>query len=259
MRNACYPLAAALILLGACASLTAQAPVAEVVPAPAPAAEPTQPECKEESLFANMPPITPFPRVGLSLFPPAGEGYYSLVDRCRGEWREKPPQYPYPRYGFIQFSFFDADWRYLDKPDNTEHDFFDCLKRIRVGDCALFTTGGDFRVRYASETSSRLTGRDNTYELIRTRVYGDLSLGDRLRIYGEFLDAQSFNEDLDPLPIDEDRSDLLNLFAEVNVCEVAGKPVWVRVGRQELLYGSQRLISTLDWANTRRTFQGVKA
>ncbi|HEY3394763.1 MAG TPA: alginate export family protein, partial [Lacipirellulaceae bacterium] len=32
----------------------------------------------------------------------------------------------------------------------------------------------------------------------------------------------------------------------------------VRVGRQELLYGAERLISPLDWANTRRTFEGVK-
>src|SRR5262249_14816356 len=36
------------------------------------------------------------------------------------------------------------------------------------------------------------------------------------------------------------------------------KPVYIRGGRQELLYGSERLISPLDWANTRRTFQGVK-
>ena len=35
-------------------------------------------------------------------------------------------------------------------------------------------------------------------------------------------------------------------------------PAYVRVGRQELLFGSQRLISPLDWANTRRTFQGVR-
>jgi hypothetical protein len=34
--------------------------------------------------------------------------------------------------------------------------------------------------------------------------------------------------------------------------------VYFRVGRQELLYGSERLISPLDWANTRRTFQGGK-
>ncbi|MCG8450071.1 MAG: alginate export family protein, partial [Pirellulales bacterium] len=32
----------------------------------------------------------------------------------------------------------------------------------------------------------------------------------------------------------------------------------VRVGRQELLYGAQRVVSPLDWANVRRAFEGVK-
>ena len=36
-----------------------------------------------------------------------------------------------------------------------------------------------------------------------------------------------------------------------------GLTTW-RVGRQELQYGAQRLISPLDWGNTRRTFDGVK-
>jgi hypothetical protein len=36
------------------------------------------------------------------------------------------------------------------------------------------------------------------------------------------------------------------------------KGVYVRAGRQEMLFGSQRLISPADWSNTRRTFQGVR-
>jgi hypothetical protein len=32
----------------------------------------------------------------------------------------------------------------------------------------------------------------------------------------------------------------------------------VRVGRQDLAYGAQRLISPLDWTNVRRTFEGVR-
>src|SRR5262249_27259553 len=35
--------------------------------------------------------------------------------------------------------------------------------------------------------------------------------------------------------------------------------VFSRLGGEELVEGSQRLISPLDWANTRRTFQGAKA
>ena len=65
-------------------------------------------------------------------------------------------------------------------------------------------------------------------------------------------------QDLPPLPIDVDRGDALNLFVDARLFEVKDRPLWLRVGRQELLYGSQRLVSTLDWANTRRTFQGVK-
>jgi hypothetical protein len=44
----------------------------------------------------------------------------------------------------------------------------------------------------------------------------------------------------------------------LKACEIAGAPAYVRVGRQEMLFGSQRLVSTLDWANTRRTFEGVR-
>src|SRR5262249_48537333 len=61
-----------------------------------------------------------------------------------------------------------------------------------------------------------------------------------------------------PRTIEENRFDALNLFVDgllYNDCE--GK-LWGRVGRQELLYGEQRLISPLDWANTRRTFDGAK-
>ena len=41
------------------------------------------------------------------------------------------------------------------------------------------------------------------------------------------------------------------MFADVRLFKFGDKdnPVYFRVGRQELLYGSQRLISTLDWAN----------
>jgi hypothetical protein len=66
-------------------------------------------------------------------------------------------------------------------------------------------------------------------------------------------------EDLDrpPLQIHENRFDVHQLFIDLRVLgeEV---PLTVRVGRQELLYGKQRLISPLDWSNTRRRFDGVK-
>jgi hypothetical protein len=70
--------------------------------------------------------------------------------------------------------------------------------------------------------------------------------GDRLRLFAEYIWADINFEDLTPLAIDANRGDLLNLFLDVNLFDWQSQPVFLRIGRQELLLGSQRLISTLD-------------
>jgi hypothetical protein len=222
--------------------------------------------------WTRVPNVQPFPPPGNTIIPPNGPGYYTLLELLRGDERDAPPRYPYPRFGIMMFSFYNADWRYLDQapaaeapslqgPSNAgprDQDFFDFLKRIRFLDNFMFTTGGAFNYRYNNEVDSRLTGRDNVYDLTRTRVYGDLWFRDYGRIFVEMINAQSFNQDLPPQITDQYNPNFLNLFADAKVWTFRDQPVWFRVGRQELLYGSQRLISPLEWANTRRTFQGGK-
>ena len=211
------------------------------------------------NIFKNVPPVRQLPRSGNFPIPPTGPGYYSLMDALTGTCLKAPPKYPYPRFGLMQPSFFDADFRYLDDPKNTEHDYADGLKRIRVGENLLFSTGGSTWNRYMNEYNSRLTGNNNVYNLSRVRAYADLWYKDDFRVYGEFIGAYSVWQDLPALAIDETGPDILNLFVDVRAFDLNGKPVYVRVGRQELLLGSQRLVSPLEWANTRRTFQGVRA
>ena len=219
----------------------------------------TQACCPPGVDWTKIPSIRPLPRAGYFLIPPTEPGYYSLLDLIEGDCREKPPIQPWGFFAAYQPPFFETDFRYLDKPDNNQCDFWDPLKRIRCGDDWLLSVGGQTWSRYMNEVNSRLTTNNNTYDLFRTRVYGDLWYQDKVRFYAEFIYAESFGQDLNPLPIDINRSDLLDLFVEINLGDCDGKPAWLRVGRQELLLGSQRLISTLDWANTRRTFQGVRA
>jgi hypothetical protein len=211
------------------------------------------------SPFSRVPLVARYPSLGFQVIAPAGPGYYSLKDLLCNDFSKNTPKYPYPRFGLDVYTFFDADWRYLDDPNKEEHDWFDCLKRIHLGDNFLFTTGGELRVRYNDEVDSRLSGKDSGYTLTRARIYGDLCFRDIVRIYAEYLDADIFDENLIPLPTDRDHSDILNLFADVKIFEWDDHPAYLRLGRQELLYGSGRLISPLDWANTRRTFQGAKA
>jgi hypothetical protein len=79
---------------------------------------------------------------------------------------------------------------------------------------------------------------------------------DSLRFYVEGIvaDVTDDNHTYQPRPIDRNFGDFLNLFTEVKLLDEVG----VRVGRQELLFGAERLISPLDWANTRRTFDGAR-
>jgi hypothetical protein len=208
--------------------------------------------------WTKVPPVVKMPRVGNFAPVPTGPGYYSFADWVTGNYREKPPFFPFPPFCINGNSAFDYDFRYLDKPDNQQHDWLDPVKRIHLGDDFLFSFGGEIRNRTMNEVDSRLTGRDNSYDLFRTRINGDLWYKDRFRIYAEFIYADSINQDLAPLPIDINRGDFLNLFVDLKLFDVADAPIYIRVGRQELLYGSQRLISPLDWADTRRTFEGVK-
>jgi hypothetical protein len=45
---------------------------------------------------------------------------------------------------------------------------------------------------------------------------------------------------------------------DVKVGTYDDMPAYLRAGRQELLYGSERQVAPLDWFNTRRTFEGAK-
>ncbi|SDW33805.1 Alginate export [Nitrosomonas communis] len=209
--------------------------------------------------WSQTPPVTPGPRPGLFVMPPTGADYYSLLDLMTGNKREAPPVAPYAPFALLTTPAFDIDFRYLEKPEH-ENDFFDPVKRIYLNDDWLLSFGGQFWYRFMNETDSRLNaaGTDNTFHLFRTRFHADLWYQDRFRLFAEFLDARTSGLDMPALPTDTNHTDMLNLFADIKLGQFLNGPAYLRVGRQELLYGSQRLISTLDWVNTRRTFQGIK-
>lgn len=207
------------------------------------------------NLWANVPPTKPAPRPGLFIIPPGDAGYYSLKDFLLDEYREKPPVFPY------RVLYFDNDFRYLDKPNNTQTDIFDPLKRIFLGEDFLLSTGGEVRMRFMDVRNGYviLTGLPHDYLLLRTRIYTDFWYQDYFRVYAEFLDAQSVGGDQPRLPGEANHSDLVNLFGELSLVEIDDVPVYLRGGRQQINLGSQRLISSLEWSNSTRTFEGFRA
>ncbi|MCO8123865.1 alginate export family protein [Stieleria sp. TO1_6] len=202
--------------------------------------------------------IHPMPRPGIFPIPPKGPGYFSAWDQLTGRCRSAPPKSGYAPFAINAWPFFDADWRFVDGIAPRDRTLVEDMKRIQLNNQWMFSTGGEFWARYSSENNSRLSQSENDFTVSHVRQYADLWYQDRLRIYGEFIWADSFGEDLPPVPPDVDRGDILDLFFDLKLGEVAGKPVYLRSGRQELLYGSQRLVTPLPWANKRHSFDGLK-
>lgn len=113
------------------------------------------------------------------------------------------------------------------------------------------------RVRFHREDNKAFGGtmpQNNTFWLNRFRVFGDLeNTEDGIRVHAELIDARITGNERPPLGIDRNDLDARNLWVEFDTSDDTS----VRLGRTDLQYGAQRLVSPLDWANTRRTFEGV--
>ena len=151
--------------------------------------------------------------------------------------------------------FYANDFSYLNNKYYDGPSFFgDGLKGLAGGKLDI---GGEARVRFHSENNHRglgLTGNDDEFWLTRYRMFANLRVNDVFRIYGEYLYADSGGEIFNNRPIEENRGEIQNLFLDTKLTTNTN----LRVGRQELLLGAQRLVSPLDWANTRRSFEGAR-
>lgn len=109
------------------------------------------------------------------------------------------------------------------------------------------------RGRSESQTSINYTsGNEQLYEL--TRVYGGLEVRPTgwLTGYIQFIDTHALG-----LPLKYVASNMRDVFDDRQAyLEFHAKQVKVFAGRQELKYGSERLVGISDWTNNSRTWDG---
>ena len=156
--------------------------------------------------------------------------------------------------------FYANDFSYLRNPAyQGPHFAGDTFKGLGDGKLDL---GGEYRSRYHHENNMRglgLTGIDDQFWLSRVRLFSNYRLTENIRVYGEYLYADSGGETFVPRTIEENRGEAQNLFVDATLLDANDVQLVGRAGRQELLFGAERLVSPLDWANTRRTFDGYRA
>ena len=144
-------------------------------------------------------------------------------------------------------------------------DLWDPIKHVSLSDDGSIwaSFGGQVRLRLEHWENFDFGGagtRDDTFLLTRVRAHADVHVGPHLRVFVEGQSALSTDRDLPGgrRTLEVDELDLQNGFVDLRIPVLDDRGTFTaRIGRQELLFGKQRLVSPLDWANTRRTFDGV--
>ena len=99
------------------------------------------------------------------------------------------------------------------------------------------------------------------YLLQRYLLLGDLHLGDNLRVFAELMSDWENYRVGGPRPqIDEDQLDFSQFFVDATLHPFSpDNSLTFRMGRQWLIYGSQRLISDRYGPNVPLPFDGFRA
>lgn len=125
--------------------------------------------------------------------------------------------------------------------------------------------GGQIRSRAEAfgnyYTPDGASDRDDELWLLRTRLHLDVHPDDSWRVYIEGQDSREFVSDLvNRRAVPNGFVDDLDLYqAFFEMTEIGGSPFSLKVGRQTLVYGKQRLVGAFDWNNTSRSFDAAKA
>src|SRR4051794_31279255 len=116
---------------------------------------------------------------------------------------------------------------------------------------------GEFRLRFEEFGSSGFMNPEDSYLLTRARFNLSIQPVSWLRFFGQTQDARAFFQNVPhPAPPYQDTWDIRQAFVEVGKPEKG--PVVLRAGRQEINLGDQRLVGSLEWTNTARSFDAVR-
>jgi len=120
--------------------------------------------------------------------------------------------------------------------------------------------GGQIRPRweYRDPSLSDLPdGKKDNWISMRSRLHVTATFEDWLRIFVQVQDVRLWGEEGNTLgDYQADNFDLHQGYIELGHVEQTA--LWGRIGRQEVNFGGQRLIGSVNWAQQARSFDGVR-
>ena len=153
------------------------------------------------------------------------------------------------------------NWSWLRDPA-LRQDFWDPIKYIRLRDRRddwYLSIGGQTRQVWERIGNDNWGEQpfQNAFFLQRYMVHADVHYGKHFRSFVQLKSGIEMFRQGGPRPIDEKRLDFEAAF--LDICS-GGERNWIafRAGRQELNYGSGRLVSVREGPNVRQSFDGFK-
>jgi hypothetical protein len=155
---------------------------------------------------------------------------------------------------------YEEDWSFLRDPGRRT-DRLDVPKYIPLTDdgWAWLSLGGEVRERYEYTRNpawgSDPQDKDGVF-LQRYGLHGDLHLGPNVRIFAQLLSALEDGRAGPSNPVDENELDVQQAFLDLSSDLGPEARATVRFGRQEMSFGSARLVDVREGPNVRRKFDG---
>jgi hypothetical protein len=158
----------------------------------------------------------------------------------------------------------DENYQYLRDPA-CHMDFWDPIKYMPFNESGSWylSLGGETRERYEyfSNPNWGAGPAGSGYLLQRYLLHADLHMSEHLRLFTQIQSSLENDRNGGPRPTDKDELDLHQGFLDVkfDFWGMGNETFVLRSGRQELAYGSQRIISVREGPNVRQSFDGFRA
>ena len=159
----------------------------------------------------------------------------------------------------IKLMRFDEDYSQL---RDSSRNFYHTLKFLPItkNKQSYLTFGGEARIEFGGKINEDwLPGQGfNPSFLQRYSFFADVNLSKKMRLFAQLNSGLENGSKYGPSPVDEDQLAVQNLFLEYRLLQDSLTRLSVRIGRQEINYGSGRLISVREGTTVRQYFTGGK-
>ncbi|MEZ4963513.1 MAG: alginate export family protein [Saprospiraceae bacterium] len=156
----------------------------------------------------------------------------------------------YPAFKFLRSA---EDYSFL-KNSLPGDNFWERLKYAPLGDKNYLSIGGEIKSEFQLLRNEDWKKGNNDAALFqRFMLHTDWHFGDKVRLFGQLKSGHALGRKGPPFYLNDDALDLHQFFL--------GLRLWhstLELGRRELYYGSQRLISPREGTNVRQSFDGAR-